>query len=274
MPNWFTGKFTITGSQEKLLPFRDWASLEFDDFDDEKNSFNQFVPLPTENGEWVWDVACSYWGSKWGVSQILYVDNDDEEITIGYQSAWTAPTALFARLEKKYGVIVEAEGAEQEGCPHIVMFHNGKSAYADYDYDEVYEYAKERDDNIKTADDFDDEDEFQEYKSDISWHGEWLDEYLESVYSKLKVDKSRGWGIVDIKDKTEEKDNIDMIAELVADAINEEEEEEVEVHYFDHEGTTYLRDDNNMLYDCVTHDEVGVWNPETKTIDKIENDEK
>ena len=264
MPNWFTGKFTITGSQEKLLPFRDWASLE--DWEDEKNSFNQFVPLPTENGEWDYDVAYSYWGSKWGVALIQQVDNDDEEITIYYQSAWTAPTALFARLEKKYGVIVEAEGAEQEGCPHIVMFHNGKTAYADYEYDEVYEYAKERDDNIKTADDFDDEDEFEEYKNEIVWRGEWLYEYLESEYSKLKVDKSRGWGIVDIKDKTEEKDE---------EKKDEEEEEVVHVHKFYHEGKTYLRDEKtNILFDCETHDEVGVWNPETNTIDEIEDDEE
>ena len=54
----------------------------------------------------------------------------------------------------------------------------------------------------------------------------------------------------------------------------DEDEEPVKVRKFEHEGTTYLRDEKtNILYDVESQDEVGIWNPETKTIDEIEDDE-
>jgi hypothetical protein len=35
---------------------------------------------------------------------------------------------------------------------------------------------------------------------------------------------------------------------------------------FEHEGATYLRDDDNVVYCAVTHTEVGTWDPATKTL--------
>ena len=55
---------------------------------------------------------------------------------------------------------------------------------------------------------------------------------------------------------------------------DEEDDEPVKVRKFEHDGTTYLRDENtNILYDLESQDEVGIWNPETKSIDEIEDDE-
>ena len=48
----------------------------------------------------------------------------------------------------------------------------------------------------------------------------------------------------------------------------------MKVRKFEHDGTTYLRDENtNILYDLESQDEVGIWNPETKSIDELEDDE-
>ena len=60
---------------------------------------------------------------------------------------------------------------------------------------------------------------------------------------------------------------------LVLDS-DEEDDEPVKVRKFEHDGTTYLRDENtNILYDLESQDEVGIWNPETKSIDELEDDE-
>ena len=40
----------------------------------------------------------------------------------------------------------------------------------------------------------------------------------------------------------------------------------VQVEMFEHEGATYLRDGDNMVYCAVTHTEVGTWDPATKTL--------
>ena len=37
----------------------------------------------------------------------------------------------------------------------------------------------------------------------------------------------------------------------------------------EHEGKTYLKSKDNMLYDQDTQDTVGLWNPESKTITYI-----
>ena len=49
----------------------------------------------------------------------------------------------------------------------------------------------------------------------------------------------------------------------------EEEEEELEVTLHEHEGKTYLKSKDNMLYDQETQDTVGIWNPDSKTITYI-----
>ena len=49
----------------------------------------------------------------------------------------------------------------------------------------------------------------------------------------------------------------------------EEEEEELEVTLHQHEGKTYLKSKDNMLYDQETQDTVGIWNPDSKTITYI-----
>jgi hypothetical protein len=105
-----------------------------------------------------------------------------------------------------------------------------------------------------------------------------LDAYTEQVKSKLEKMVQK------IKKEAEEKklrelDNkISKLENEVSElekVVEETDEDTVKVHEFEHEGTTYLRDENtNILYDIESQDEVGVWNAETKTIDEIEDDDE
>ena len=60
--------------------------------------------------------------------------------------------------------------------------------------------------------------------------------------------------------------------ELHEEEEEEEEEEATEVVKFEVNGTTYLKDNEGVLYDMETQDAVGVWNDETKQIDEIDED--
>ena len=56
-------------------------------------------------------------------------------------------------------------------------------------------------------------------------------------------------------------------AEADYDAETEDEDDEIKVERFEHDGTKYLRDvAHNILYDEKTQEAIGVWDPATKTI--------
>ena len=55
---------------------------------------------------------------------------------------------------------------------------------------------------------------------------------------------------------------------VVAEELQKEEGEDEEIHTqeTDINGKTYLIDNENNLYSCVTHEELGKYDPETKSI--------
>ena len=53
----------------------------------------------------------------------------------------------------------------------------------------------------------------------------------------------------------------------------DDDDEETNVVKFEIDGTTYLKSDDNVLFDMNSHDCVGIWNEESKTIDEIPDDE-
>jgi len=59
------------------------------------------------------------------------------------------------------------------------------------------------------------------------------------------------------------------LAEADNSELSEEEEEggEIAVKKFTHDGVMYLRDDENVVYDMDTQDEIGKWNDATNSID-------
>jgi hypothetical protein len=61
-----------------------------------------------------------------------------------------------------------------------------------------------------------------------------------------------------------------------ADKADEEEEEEEEtvVIKYEIDGITYLKSEDNVLYDMKTHDCVGIWNELTKKIDEIPDEDE
>ena len=57
---------------------------------------------------------------------------------------------------------------------------------------------------------------------------------------------------------------VELVEEVVSD---DDSDGEMEVKKFEHDGVTYLKADDDVLYDSVSQDEVGVWNSVTKQVD-------
>jgi hypothetical protein len=70
------------------------------------------------------------------------------------------------------------------------------------------------------------------------------------------------------KDKEKSKPSAEPKEKPSADEEEEEEEETVVIKY-EIGGITYLKSEDNVLYDMKTHDCVGIWNELTKKIDEI-----
>ena len=60
--------------------------------------------------------------------------------------------------------------------------------------------------------------------------------------------------------------------ELIAESLSDDEEEESVVK-FEVNGKTYLKSEDEVLYDLESHEAVGIWNEETKEIDEIPEEE-
>jgi hypothetical protein len=62
-------------------------------------------------------------------------------------------------------------------------------------------------------------------------------------------------------------------SELTMEVL-EEEEEETKVIKFEIEGKTYLKSEDNVLYDMESHDAIGIWNEDKKEIEELPEEEE
>lgn len=110
--------------------------------------------------------------------------------------------------------------------------------------------------------------------------GEREDPIVGKTEPKEKATQMSGCEKATAKEKAEPKepsaDKAKPISECEkpsADTADEEEEETVVIKY-EIDGITYLKSEDNVLYDMKTHDCVGIWNELTKKIDEIPDEDE
>lgn len=90
MPNWCSGRATITGPAPVISEIK--SILE----DPEGDLLNWMVPRPkAEDENWYqWNI--DNWGTKWSLSDV-YIDNcaEDDEIQFSFSTAWAPPIEAF-----------------------------------------------------------------------------------------------------------------------------------------------------------------------------------
>ena len=70
-------------------------------------------------------------------------------------------------------------------------------------------------------------------------------------------------------EKTMESEVEKTMESEVEKTMESDDEEETLVVKFDIKGVTYLKSSDNVLYDMMSHDVIGIWNEETSEIDEI-----
>ena len=133
MPNWYSGTLTIRGDIER---FREWYKKNKDSENGLDNSFAQaFAPL--SSGNWDYATACEEWGVKWDLGNISMIsgeDEEDEEFSFSFDTAWNAPVYLWRQLELRYGVEVEEIGYEEQQV-EFYKYHKGRFICKEIDND-------------------------------------------------------------------------------------------------------------------------------------------
>ena len=62
--------------------------------------------------------------------------------------------------------------------------------------------------------------------------------------------------------------------ELIEEEVEDEDEDETKVIKFEIEGKTYLKSEDNVLYDMESHDAIGIWNEESNKIEEIPDEDE
>ena len=76
------------------------------------------------------------------------------------------------------------------------------------------------------------------------------------------------------QENTEEKKAGASSEELIEEEVEDEDEDETKVIKFEIEGKTYLKSEDNVLYDMESHDAIGIWNEESNKIEEIPDEDE
>ena len=130
MPNWCDNSVSLYhADKSKIDALAEEMSKKNEDGHSMAQPFQHLRPSP--GGEWDYDWSVSNWGTKWDASIIDWSRDDDNNITIYFESAWSPPTTLYEYLA-------------EEGWGVEAMYHEPgmgfAGMYTDAGGDEYYEY--------------------------------------------------------------------------------------------------------------------------------------
>lgn len=96
MPNWCNNHANVYGTKDEIKKIVDVldASTDGNRYAD-ANLFESLVP------------ECKDWGCKWDVAiRQAYIDNNEEEICLSFETPWSPPLNFFQEMAKKYNVVI------------------------------------------------------------------------------------------------------------------------------------------------------------------------
>ena len=128
MPNWCSGRATITGPAPVIAEIK--TILE----DPEGDLLNWMVPRPkSEDENWYqWNIE--NWGTKWSLTDV-YIDNTVEEdsIEFSFSTAWAPPINAFHTWAQNDGRVEFKLDYWEPGCAFVgTAWYDGD--YLDDDY--------------------------------------------------------------------------------------------------------------------------------------------
>lgn len=154
MPNWCSNDVTLRfPSVEEANEFKDHFDRVqsgeniLDEFNNDLTILGFFVPEPDYNHQdqgWYW-WRVNNWGTKWDCNIVSYTWNDDYEICLTFDTAWSPPIAIYEAIQEQ-GIYVTASYYEPGMC-FVGSWEDGEEDHFEYshieDPDELREYIGE-----------------------------------------------------------------------------------------------------------------------------------
>ena len=131
MPNWCYNRITVYGDSDTVDQVKEIHKIFSDD-----QPFNQIFPIPdfktipnkegqlpkleqrkNDKGEIIWETynfpdgknddrwyhwCIANWGTKWDLSELHIEYEDDEQLELTFNTAWSPPEGIVEKLKEKY----------------------------------------------------------------------------------------------------------------------------------------------------------------------------
>jgi hypothetical protein len=133
MPNWCDNSVRLTHEDKSKIDALEIELKKWNDtnFQDGAQVFNHLRPRPADQEENWYDWNINNWGSKWDASIIDWDREDDNNIHVYFDSAWSPPVTLYEYLT-------------EQGWQVNAIYHECGMAYigqyTSIDGDDYYEY--------------------------------------------------------------------------------------------------------------------------------------
>jgi Ferredoxin-like domain in Api92-like protein len=75
---------------------------DLDEIEAAKFSFQEFVPRPADQEENWYEWNNANWGTKWDRGEYILNHRSDNQLAIGFQTAWCPPLKVLEAVLKKY----------------------------------------------------------------------------------------------------------------------------------------------------------------------------
>jgi len=213
MPNWCYNFATITCPSKEIYDKLFNAIVQ-------NVWFETFAPLGLDNevyeNGWDYNKAIEIWKTKWSARDVEILNQYDDELQLelSFETAWSPPTGVYSIMNKKYNIEVTAF-YDEEGCDFF-----GRCIYSkEQEFDESYEFPTNKED-------------LEELRKVI---GSELDDYMYSTWERLEEewaeevcddDNSLPELIEIVSD--EDEDSLPELVEIVNDAEDIQDVEDVE----------------------------------------------
>jgi hypothetical protein len=135
MPNWCMNNVTLRNENKDLVDALEEHLREVSDpaVETAEGFANFFRPNP--DGEWDYGWSCENWGTKWDPHPEDWTREDDETITIIFDSAWSPPTELYEYLVSEEGGDWSVQAYYHEpGMGFVGMYDDGLDESYEYDF--------------------------------------------------------------------------------------------------------------------------------------------
>jgi hypothetical protein len=127
MPNWCDNCATISNQDKTKIDELEKVLADKDN----QQIFQHLRPRPESEEENWYDWNINNWGTKWDITPHHWEREDDNTITLNFDSAWSPPTTLYEYLEETGWEITAYY--HEGGMGFCGRFVNGQDECYDYD---------------------------------------------------------------------------------------------------------------------------------------------